>query len=91
MRVRLLGTFAKFHGYDYLRKILKPLIEQLCDLPDNHTFELDPSRAEPAEIARNQETITVAARAFLNVICSSARILPPYATIVYHPVSVITN
>ncbi len=72
-----LSAFAKIHGYDYLRTVLKPFVEQICSLPDDCSFELDPSKAPDQDLERNQETVSVATRAFLEIICSSVPIVPP--------------
>ena len=77
MRVRLLCAFAKLHGYDYLRTVLKPLIDQMCSFPEECNFELDPARAAGQDIRHNQEAIIVLAKAFLDIICASATALPP--------------
>ncbi|TDL29911.1 hypothetical protein BD410DRAFT_780416, partial [Rickenella mellea] len=78
MRTLLLCAFAKLHGYDYLRSVLKPLIDQMCALPDDCSFELDPAKALPGQdIKKNQETVKFVTQAFLDIICSSVSALPP--------------
>lgn len=83
MRVRLLCAFAKLHGYDYLRTVLKPLIDQMCTFPEECNFELDPARSAGQDIRRNQDAVTVLAKAFLDVICSSAPALPPSVVVAF--------
>lgn len=77
MRTLLLCAFAKLHGYDYLRTVLKPLIDHMCSLPEGFSFELDPAKTPAQNIVRNQETVKLVASAFLDIICASAPALPP--------------
>lgn len=77
MRTLLLCAFAKLHGYEYLRTVLKPLIDHMRNLPEGVNFELDPQKVSKAHLEKNQETIKLVARAFLDIICSSAPALPP--------------
>ena len=78
MRIKLLCAFAKIHGYDYLRQLVKPLLDKMCLLPPNITFILDPAKATDAEVRENQDTIKVFADAFLHIVCNSASAMPLY-------------
>jgi neurofibromin 1 len=74
--MRLLCAFAKLHGYDYLRQLVKPLLDKMCDLTLGNSFILDSTLAAEEEIADNQETIKFFAQAFLNIVCNSASGMP---------------
>lgn len=76
MCTRFIATVAKVHGYNYLRQILDPLVQQMLQLPSDITFQLDPKRATPAEIETNLDTIRYLAQAFLDVITNSVQFLP---------------
>lgn len=77
MRVKLLGAIAKAHGYDYLRELVKPLLDMMAALPVPHSFILDPARAPEAEVLENQRTIKHVTQAFVQMVCDSAGIMPP--------------
>jgi len=76
MCTRFIATVAKVHGYNYLRQILDPLIQQMLQLPPETSFELDPKKATMAQIETNVETIRYLAQAFLDVITNSVQFLP---------------
>ena len=79
MCTKLLSTFAKTHGQNYLRTVLRPLIDQIGQQPANISFELDPRVAKPDEdLNINIENLKLIAQAFLDVICDSISVLPPY-------------
>jgi hypothetical protein len=78
MCTKLLGAFAKKHGYNYLRDLLSPLVQQLTVAPSNHSYELDPSKLRPGDdVAENVKNLKHIVQAFLDVICASAGALPP--------------
>lgn len=76
MRIKLLCAFARIHGYDYLRQLVKPLLDKMCLLPATITFNLDPTKSSEAEVRENQETIKLFADAFLGIVCNSASVMP---------------
>lgn len=76
MCTRFIATVAKVHGYNYLRQILDPLVQQMLQLPPDITFQLDPKKAGPTEIETNLDTIRYLAQAFLDVITNSVQFLP---------------
>lgn len=76
MRIKLLCAFAKIHGYDYLRQLVKPLLDQICSVTAGHTFILEPTKASKEEIAQNQKIIELLAQAFLSIVCGSAGAMP---------------
>ncbi|KAJ1309139.1 hypothetical protein OPQ81_004812 [Rhizoctonia solani] len=77
MCMRVLSAFARMHGYNYLRQILKPLISQMLAMPADRSYELDPKRPDGKNVEENAKSLSIIAQAFLNVICESAPILPP--------------
>ncbi len=76
MRIKVLGAFAKLHGYDYLRKLVKPLLDKMFVLTSGQTFILEAEKASEEEVRENQETIKVFTQAFLNIVCNSASGMP---------------
>lgn len=73
----LLSTFARTHGYDYLRSIMAPLITDFARKPAGFSVEMDPSRVEPGGSAlKNQTALEEIAQAFIDAICSSAHRVP---------------
>ena len=78
MRIKLVIAWAKIHGYDYLRLLIKPLLEEMYTLPQMTTFVLDPTKASEKEIKHNQEVIKVLTGAFLQIVCTSANAMPLY-------------
>lgn len=77
MRIKLLCAWAKIHGYDYLRQLIKPLLDKMCDITQQQsTFILDPSKASEKEIKENQEIIKIFTGAFLQIVCNSAPVMP---------------
>ncbi len=73
----LLSTFARTHGYDYLRSIMAPLITEFARKPAGFSVEMDPSRVEPGGSAlKNQTALEEIAQAFIDAICSSAHRVP---------------
>ncbi|CBQ70693.1 related to Neurofibromin [Sporisorium reilianum SRZ2] len=73
----LLSTFARTHGYDYLRSIMAPLITEFARKPTGFSVEMDPSRVEPGGSAlKNQTALEEIAQSFVDAICSSAHRVP---------------
>lgn len=81
MSTRMLSAFARLHGYNYIRALLLPLINQMSAMPPGHSYELDPSRIREGEsVEENEASLTLICQAFLDVICESVAIIPPYVT-----------
>lgn len=76
MRMKLLCAFAKIHGYDYLRKLVKPLLDKMCTMDHPPSYILDSSKVSDAEVSDNQRAITLFADAFLTIVCGSAYTMP---------------
>lgn len=86
-RTRLLSVYARMHGYEYLRATIGPLIIDFAARAAGVSFEIDPTKIDPAEVggqaaakailAANQARLEEMAQAFIDAICSSAAKLPP--------------
>ncbi|KAG8981934.1 Ras GTPase activating protein ira2 [Tulasnella sp. 425] len=88
MCTRLLSAFARLHGYNYLRSLLSPLIQQMSAMPPGHSYELDPSRLREGEdIEENERNLKFICQAFLDVICESVAILPTIFREVCHHIA----
>ncbi|KAG9015978.1 Ras GTPase activating protein ira2 [Tulasnella sp. 427] len=88
MCTRLLSAFARLHGYNYLRSLLSPLIQQMSAMPAGHSYELDPSRLKEGEnVEENERNLKFICQAFLDVICDSPSIFPSIFREVCHYIS----
>jgi len=76
MCTRLLASIARIQGYNYLRAILAPLLEEMCHYPMERGFELDSSKTNESDLEDNLNNIKRMAQMFLDVITSSASNLP---------------
>lgn len=86
-RTRLLSVYARMHGYEYLRATIGPLILDFASSAQGVSFEIDPTKIDPAEVggaaaaeailAANQARLEEKAQAFIDAICSSPSRLPP--------------
>ena len=76
---RLLGSFTKIHGYNYLRSLIQPLIQVMKDMPPGHSYDMDPSRfmGQDFDIEQNKRNVEIATTAFLRVVTASIHSLPP--------------
>lgn len=81
MCTRLLANVAKIQGYNYLRLILAPLLEEMATYPLDQGFVLDPSKVSQVEVDTNVVNIKRLAQMFLDVVTNSANMLPPYVLI----------
>jgi neurofibromin 1 len=77
MCTRLLANVARVQGYNYLRAILAPLLDEMNHYPMERGFELDSSKANESDLDGNLNNIKRMAQMFLDVITSSAGNLPP--------------
>ncbi|EJD36584.1 hypothetical protein AURDEDRAFT_117057 [Auricularia subglabra TFB-10046 SS5] len=74
---RLLGAFAKMQGYNYLRKIIEPIVNQLKAMPADQSFEIDPMKTQnETDTEQNMANLKLIAQALLDVICDSAPSMP---------------
>lgn len=76
MRMKLLCAFAKQHGYDYLRSLIKPFLERMCQCTADYSFILDPLRASEDELTKNRTAVEFWTEAFVKVVCQSANGMP---------------
>jgi neurofibromin 1 len=76
MCTRLLSNVAKIQGYNYLRLVLTPLLEEMTRYPMDRDFQLDPEKAKQSEVDANINNIKRLAQLFLDVITNSASVLP---------------
>jgi len=74
---RLLGSFTKIHGYNYLRSLIQPLIQVMKDMPPGHSYDMDPTRFVGQDIDQNRRNVEIATTAFLQVVTASIHNLPP--------------
>ncbi|KZV91150.1 hypothetical protein EXIGLDRAFT_693968, partial [Exidia glandulosa HHB12029] len=77
---RLLSAFAKMQGYNYLRKVIQPVVEQLQAMPADQSIEVDPIKASNAteeDLKQNMANLKVIAQALLDIISNSAPFMPP--------------
>ncbi|KAJ3719315.1 hypothetical protein C8R42DRAFT_777357 [Lentinula raphanica] len=73
---RFLSAFARIHGYNYLRTLIRPLIKCMESLPSGQGYELDPAKAGPQNVAHNKRNVEFVAQSFLEIIGSSTSALP---------------
>ena len=76
MATRMLATFAKAHGTEYLRETLQPLLNDLLSKPGDFTCELNPNNIAPGEDAKNLQNLKATAQAFIDGICASGPNIP---------------
>lgn len=76
--LRLLSTFAKIHGYTYLRSLVEPLVKIMHDRPGHKSYDIDPLRATSQNRDENLKSVETVASAFLELITSSVHSFPPY-------------
>ncbi|KAF8324598.1 uncharacterized protein EI90DRAFT_3157325 [Cantharellus anzutake] len=78
MRNLLLTAFCRKYGYQYLHRILTPLLEIMLSQADTNSYEVDPNKLRPNEdIETNAENLRIVTQAFLNVVVGSVDIVPP--------------
>ncbi|KAL5507799.1 IRA2 [Sanghuangporus vaninii] len=77
MRIKLVCAFARIHGYDYLRRLVRPLLDMMCQpRHEASTFILDPSKTTEEDVESNRRTIKILAENFLTLVCDSANTMP---------------
>ncbi|KAG9027475.1 Ras GTPase activating protein ira2 [Tulasnella sp. JGI-2019a] len=92
MSLRMLSAFARLHGYNYIRALLLPLVNQMSAMPPGHSYEMDPSRVREGEsLEENEASLTLICQAFLDVICESVAIIPPiFREVCHHIATTVT-
>lgn len=74
---RLITTFARTYGYNYVRSCLSPLVLSMGEKPAECSFELDPAKGGAVEdIDRNAEHLRLMCQALLDIIYNSIPNLP---------------
>ncbi|RIA90709.1 hypothetical protein C1645_875920 [Glomus cerebriforme] len=77
MATRMLASFAKTHGTEYLRETLQPLLNDLLSKPNDFSCELNPDILSPGEdVSKNFHNLKATAQAFLDGICASGPNMP---------------
>ncbi|PKC12463.1 hypothetical protein RhiirA5_496913 [Rhizophagus irregularis] len=77
MATRMLASFAKTHGTEYLRETLQPLLNDLLSKPSDFSCELNPDNLLPGEdVNKNLQNLKATAQAFLDTICASGPNMP---------------
>jgi neurofibromin 1 len=80
MATRMLTTFARQQGAEYLRTTLQFVLEDLFARGGQMRFELDPTKANPGEdISKNAEHLKAVCQNFLRAITNSGHNVPRYA------------
>lgn len=73
-----LSAFARLHGYNYLRNLVKPLLDTMTAMPPGTSYEVDPTKAMRQDIKQNLRNVEYVASVFLRLISSSLPDLPGY-------------
>ncbi|KAG6896188.1 hypothetical protein C0992_009811 [Termitomyces sp. T32_za158] len=74
---RFFSSFAKIHGYNYLRTLVQPLIKIMVDDSSGCGYDLDPTRVTEEEARRNALHVELVASHFLEILSASMPALPP--------------
>jgi hypothetical protein len=75
-----LSAFARFHGYNYLRNLVKHLLDTMADMPPGTSYEVDPTKAMRQDIMQNLINVEHVASVFIRLISSSLPALPGYGS-----------
>src|SRR3954470_814937 len=79
MVTRLLASFAKAHGIEYLHETLQPVLTRLIETPPEYSCELDSDRIPPNDdLEQNLKNLRELATAFIDAICGSSDMIPRY-------------
>ena len=73
-----LSAFARLHGYDYLRSLVKLLLDTMAAMPPGTSYEVDPRRAMRQDIMQNLKNVEYVASVLLGLISSPFPALPGY-------------
>ena len=74
--IRFMSAFTKLHGYNYLRSLVKPLVDTMSTMPPGTSYEIDPTKAIGQDVAQNQRNVEYVASKFLKIMSSSLPVLP---------------
>lgn len=73
---RVLRSFVRLNGFEYVEKVLGPLVAEVASM--NYFFEIDPNRADPSmDLKANFVELEKLSQRFLDVILSSYIWVPP--------------
>lgn len=73
---RVLRSFVRLNGFDYVEKVLGPLVAEVAS--NNYFYEVDPNRADPSmDLKKNFEELEKLSQRFLESILSSYIWVPP--------------
>jgi hypothetical protein len=73
---RVLRSYVRMNGFEYIRKVLGALVEEVA--VNNYFFEVDPNRANPTmDLKVNFEKLEELTQRFLDVILDSYISVPP--------------
>jgi hypothetical protein len=73
-----LSSFARLHGYNYLRSLVKHLLDTMAAMPPGTSYEVDPTKATRQDIVQNLKNVEYVASVFIGLISSSLPALPGY-------------
>ena len=73
-----LSAFSRLHGYNYLRNLVKHLLDTMTAMPPGTSYEVDPAKAMRQDIMQNLKNVEYVASVFLGLISSSLPALPGY-------------
>ena len=80
-----LSAFARLHGYNYLRNLVKHLLDTMAAMPPGTSYEVDPTRAMRQDIMQNLKNVEYVTSVLLGVISSSLPALPGYESFFFWP------
>ena len=78
-----LSAFARLHGYNYLRNLVKQLLDTMAAMPTGTSYEVDPTKAMRQDIVQNLRNVEYVASVFVRLISSSLPALPGYDSFFY--------
>ena len=55
---------------------MQPLVDTMASMPPGTGYEIDPSKAAPADVAVNKENVELVASTFIELMSSSLPALP---------------
>ena len=73
-----LSSFAQIHGYNYLRSLVKHLLDTMVAMPPGTSYEVDPTKARRHDIMQNLKNVEYVASIFVGLVSSSLPALPGY-------------
>ena len=77
MATKILSMYAKWKGQDYLKQVLRKVIERLMITANDLNLEMDPERVgSKDELKKNALQLCVVSRVFIDDICESSKYMP---------------